>query len=116
MTPFTKTLITLVALVGATAAFAAGDQIRQKDQLRDGSCIELGTDGTSPDCLLLTDRDQTMDQVKDRIGDQDRLQLKDGSCLDGDGIPDLDGDGAKVQTRTRTQAENGGHGNARSGH
>ena len=95
MKTVTKSLITLAALVGATAAFA-GDQLRTRDQLKDASCIAPSADGTATDCLRLADQDLTRDR--------DQLKLNDGSCLDGDGVPDRDGDGAKVQTRTQARA------------
>lgn len=92
MTSFTRTLIALTAILGASAAIAA-DRVQLKDQLMDGSCLELSEDGIT--CLRLADQDQ--DQV------QDRDKLQDGSCLDGDGT----GTGDQVQTRTRTGEDNG---------
>ena len=108
MKTVTKSLITLAALAGATAAFA-GDQLRTQDRLMDGTCLALSADGSVIDCPLLADQDQLRDRdvVADRdlVRDRDQVKLQDGSCLDGDGVPDRDGTGTKAQTTVQSRAQ-----------
>jgi len=107
-----KTWIALMAsafvLVGGMATAAAGnmngdcDQIQDKLQLKDGSCLNEtlesadATGGMNGDCLL----NQT----------QDKLQLKDGSCQD---VPEvlsvftMSGDCLQNQTQDQIKLQDG---------
>lgn len=83
------TIIATVAIL-ATVGLTAQDKDQDKLKLRDGSCLNVSDSNlVTCDRLLLKDgsgSQRNVDKTKGNYGDNDRIRLRDNSCLVEDGI------------------------------